>query len=255
MATATAAKKSENPFKDVLDIVHPTEAVQWLNFLVYGPAGVGKTFLLGTAQDHPETRPMLIIDVEGGVTTLRKRDDVDVIPARSIKDIVKIHKELHDRPGYYKTVGMDSLTELQKLDMQDIMREVVNARPDLNPDVPSQREWGISANHIRKIVRAFRDLQCNTIMTALVAEQRDSSNVLTYEPSLPGKLRQEVPGFFDVVGYYASDHEDGEIVRKLQVVGTRRVVAKDRTDALGDLVKNPTVPMLWDLIHSNNTSD
>lgn len=250
-----ATAKKENPFIGTLDIVHPAEAVPYLNLLIYGNPGVGKTTLLGTAQDHPMTTPVLIIDVEAGVTTLRRRTDIDVITARSVKDIEKIYKELYDNPGYYKTVGIDSLTELQQLDMRDIMREVVNKRPDLDPDVPSQREWGKSGQHVRKIVRAFRDLPCHTIMTALVSEQRDNENVLMMQPSVPGKLRQEVPGFLDIVGYMFTVTQDQQLIRKLQVVGTRRVTAKDRTDALGDLVENPTVPMLWDLIHSNGTSD
>lgn len=254
MATATA-KKIENPFKETLNIVHPFEAVPYLNSLIYGNPGVGKTTLLGTAQDHPMTTPVLIIDVEAGVTTLRRRKDIDVISVRTVDEIVKIHKELHDNPGYYKTVGLDSVTELQKLDMRGIMREVVMKRPDLDEDVPSQREWGKSGERMRRIVRAFRDLPCHTLMTALVSEQRDNENVLMFQPSLPGKLRQEVPGFLDIVGYMTSGTEDGEIVRTIQFTGTRRVTAKDRTDALGDLVKNPTVPMLWDLIHSTDTSD
>jgi len=250
-----ATAKKENPFIGELDIVHPAEAVPYLNMLIYGNPGVGKTTLLGTAQDHPETTPMLLIDVEAGVTTLRKRKDIDVITARSIQDIVDIHKKLHDKPGYYRTVCIDSLTELQQLDMRDIMREVVNKRPDLDPDVPSQREWGKSSQHIRRIVRGFRDLKCNTIMTALVSEQRDNENVLMFQPSVPGKLRQELPGFMDVVGYMFTNTEDQQLVRKIQFVGTRRITAKDRTDALGDLVISPTVPKLMDLIHSNGTSD
>ena len=89
-----ATAKKENPFIGELDIVHPAEAVPYLNMLIYGNPGVGKTTLLGTAQDHPETTPMLLIDVEAGVTTLRKRKDIDVITARSIQDIVEDRKSV-----------------------------------------------------------------------------------------------------------------------------------------------------------------
>lgn len=221
--------------------------------LIYGEPGSGKTYLCGTAQDNEATSPILFLDVEGGTLTLRDRKDVDVVQVRSISQIVDVHKMLvEENNGYYKTVIIDSLTELQKLDMRDIMREVVQKRPDLDPDVPSQREWGKSGEHMRRIVRAFRDIEANTIMTALMVMEKDENNTITFFPSLPGKLRAEVPGFLDVVGYLYTAIEDDVMVRKLQLAKTRRVVAKDRTSKLGDVIVNPTIPDMWDLIHDNN---
>lgn len=221
--------------------------------LIYGEPGAGKTYLCGTAQDSEYTSPILILDVEGGTLTLRERKDVDVVQVRSIAQIVEVHKMLvEENNGYYKTVIIDSLTELQKLDMRDIMREVVQKRPDLDPDVPSQREWGKSGEHIRRIVRAFRDIEANTIMTALMVADKDENNAVTYLPSLPGKLRAEVPGFLDIVGYLHASVDNEETTRKLQLAKTRRVTAKDRTSKLGDVVENPTIPHLWNLIHDND---
>lgn len=252
IATAAATKE----IRAELDVKAPAEAIEFLNLLVYGPPGAGKTYLAGTAQDHPRTSPVLIVDIEGGVTTLRHRKDIDVARARTIQDIIDIHNKLHASDGGgYGTVVLDSLTELQKLDMDSIMKEVHKARPDLDPDIPSMREWGKSSNRIRRIVRAYRDLPVNTIMTALVAEDRDNNNVLKFAPSLPGKLKSEVPGFMDIVGYYSTVQEDDEIQRKLQVLGTRRVIAKDRTSALGELVVNPTIPMMWEMITSTNSNE
>lgn len=234
------------------------EMVSYLNFLVYGDPGAGKTHLLGTAQDHVDTSPMLLIDVEGGTTTLRKRKDLDVISVRSIKDIEDAYKELYasidveNNSMYYKTIGVDTLTEMQKLDMRDIMREVIQRRPDLDPDVPSMREWGKSAEHIRKIVRGFRDLPCNTIFTAHAAADVDNqTNVKTFYPQLPGKLKAEIPGFLDVVGYLTAVHEGDTITRQIQFAKTQRVMAKDRTNALGDVMQAPTIPMMWEAINAS----
>lgn len=168
--------------------------------------------------------------------------------------IVKVHDKLiNDKSGYYKTVVIDSLTELQKLDMRTIMQEQYSRKPDTTDvDVPSQREWGKNGERIRRIVRAFRDLPLNTIMTALAASEKDEgSGVVSFYPMLPGKMRAEVPGYFDIVGYLsAAEERNGEvIVRRLQLAKTRRVIAKDRTDSLGNLLENPTIPEMWDIIH------
>lgn len=231
----------------------PQEAVPYLNLLIYGEPGAGKTFLAATAEDSEDTSPILFLDVEGGAVTIRHRHSVDVLEVRSIDDVQKAYKELYDDGGeYYKTVIIDSLTELQKLDMRTIMQEAYDSRPDTtDKDVPSPREWGKTGNHMRTIIRGFRDLPVNTIMTCLQGSQYDESSGMTLVyPELPGKMRHESPGYFDVVGYLRADtNSKGEITRILQTAKTRRVVAKDRTASLGDVLNEPTVPIMWDLIH------
>lgn len=250
MATATKAK---SPLAD--DVTTP-DTIEYLNMLVYGEPGVGKTFFCGTAQDHPMTSPILFLDVEGGTVTLRKRKDVDVIQLRGLDQIQKIHEQLRvNNDGYYKTVIIDSLTELADLDMREVMRKMLRDRPDRDPDVADKREWGIVRTHVRRIVRAFKDLPMNTIMTALLLQDQDDiTGKKTFYPSLSGKLRTEVPGFFDVVGYMSSHVEGKDTIRQIQFLKTDKVTAKDRTSSFGNLLTNPTVPMMWELLHDEKGS-
>lgn len=230
----------------------PSQLTQFLNLLIYGNPGVGKTVFCGTGEDSLNTNPLLFLDVEGGTLSLRERKNLDVIRVKSIDELLGIHHRLvTENNGYYKTVVIDSLTELQKLDMVDIMHELTQRRPDLDKDVPSQREWGKSIEHMRRIVRGFRDLEMNTIFTALTIVDKDENGTVTYTPSLPGKLKMEISGFVDVVGYMSASKEGEDTVRRIQFEGSRRVIAKDRTSALGKVVEEPTVPMLWELMHNN----
>jgi phage nucleotide-binding protein len=227
--------------------------VEWLNILAYGEPGAGKTHFIGTADDHEDTRPVLLLDVEGGTTTLRKKSGIDVVEIRSIDQLVKVHNQLkQENAGYYKTVAIDSLTELQKLDMVTVMTEAYSKNPDRTDiDVPDQRAWGKSAERIRRIVRAYRDLPMNTIYTAHSAEKQDDFGGSSVYPSLPGKLRGEVPGFMDIVAYLYVKVEKEQTRRFMQFAKTNRVVAKDRTSALGAMQESPTVPLLWELIHAS----
>lgn len=246
--------------RDKVGAQTPEQVIKFFNFLVYGDPGTGKTTLAGTAQDHKETSPVLILDSEGGTASLRGKA-IDVVPIRRIlptkeepnNSLMGIYKLLEADPGYYKTIVIDSLTELQKQDMQDIMTELVTRRKDLDPDVPSQREWGKSIQHTRNIVRKFRDLPYHVIFTALAASKSDSEGTMEIFPSFPGKLAGEVPGFLDVVGYLHTREEKGVIERRLQVQPTRRVKAKDRLGIGGPVIVNPTIPEIWNAIKSTNT--
>jgi hypothetical protein len=251
---AATIAKPDQELRAVLGVRPPDEIVKWLNIFIYGDSGVGKTFLAGTADDDPRTSPVLFLDVEGGVTTIKERKNVDVKSIRSMKDIelvgTKLAASIKDDSIYYRTIVIDSLTELADLDMRAEMKIALSKNPDtVNVDVPSPREWGIVRNHIRIITRHFKDLPCHVVFTGhLGIEYNDDGRPKQYHPAFAGKLAREIPGFVDVIGYYSQKVRGEEVVRTLQTQGTDRVIAKDRTKVLGPLITDPTIPMLWDMV-------
>lgn len=243
----------DQELRDKLQVVSVSEIVEWINLFVYGEPGSGKTYLIGTAYDDPRLRPLLIFDVEGGMMTLRDKPGIDVIKVRSMQEVEDKYNMLYHAQENgklpYKTIGLDSLTELADLDMRKVMKEAYNRNPDrVDIDVPSPREWGIVRNHIRLITRAFKDLPCHFVCTGGLGVDTPENEPSKYRPAFAGKLIREVPGFFDVVGYYKSRNRGGEITRSLQVIGTDRVLGKDRTKVLGQVVENPTLSSIWDTI-------
>lgn len=256
---ATATKSNFDEIIAALGAKPPEESVEWFNLLVYGDPGAGKTRLMGTAGADPRTGPIIIADIEGGVITLRKMPGIFVVQIRTMTEFENLINKLHNTPKDKRprTLGIDGITELQKLDMGTVMREAkLKAKnpENVDIDVPSPREWGKSGERLRRILRAARDLEMHTIFTALEAQETDQqTDVTRYYPSIPGKLKNELSGFFDVVGRLEAKNvpgKPGEVMRTLQTAKTTKVAAKDRFDVLPQVMENPTIPAMWELITS-----
>jgi hypothetical protein len=239
--------------RQILGVHKPGES-EWVNIFIFGEPKVGKTALVATAQDHPDTAPLLLIDAEGGTTTIRERKDIDVVSVRSKAEFDKVLKELQkmgdDLKNTYRTVAVDNMTEVQHLDLKVIMQAAYNANPaKVDIEVPSPREWGKTGEHMRKIAREMRDLPCHTILIAHTFEKEREGQPTKIYPGFGGQAKTGVAGFMDVVGYMTMIQDRGkEAYTQVQFRGTRQVLAGDRFDILADTIKNPTFPMIWEAI-------
>lgn len=231
------------------------------NFLIYGEPGIGKTVLCGSTTEVASCKKVLVLDVEGGTESLRRTyPDVEVVRIVSYPQMMAVFDDLQSGQfPEFKTVVLDSLTEIQKLSMYEIMLDVVRREPGRDPDIPSVREWGKNIEQIRKLVRAFRDLPMNVLFTALaVSDKNQKTGVVTKKPALSGKMANEVAGFLDIVLYmYVKEIPDPDepegtdkrINARLLLTGaTEEYVAKDRTGKLPLVVMNPTMSSLYELI-------
>lgn len=234
-----------------LEVRRVEERSSYFNILLYGDSGVGKTTLAGSADDVPSMRPVLFIDIEGGTESLRHSyPEVETVRITTWKEMQEVYNVLYSGEHEYKTVVLDSLTEIQKFNMYQIMSDVAQKRPDLDPDVPSMREWGKNLEQIRRMVRGFRDLEMHTIFTALAKTDKDQkTGITTTKPSLSGKMADEVAAFLDVVVYYyvkqIGDGSDVEFKRLLLTAKTDSQVAKDRTGRLPMVVEGPTMSEIY----------
>lgn len=250
MATETLTKNSIAG----LTIAPVKERSQYINILLYGDSGVGKTRLAGSADAVPSLRKVLFVDIEGGTTTLvNSYPNCEVVRVKNWKEMQQVYDALYNKDVDYNTVVLDSLTEIQKFNMSDIMMSVVQKRPDLDPDVPSMREWGKNLEQIRRFVRGFRDLEINTIFTALARSERDERTGITYtKPSLSGKMADEVAAFLDIVGYlYVKEvSTDGgtKMQRLLLTQKTDNVIAKDRSGKLEQVIPDPDMSAIYKLL-------
>lgn len=202
-----------------------------LNVLVYGDSGVGKTTLMSTAPG-----PILLLDMEGGVLPLRGRE-IDIVKVETPKDLKEAFKVLKE-DGKYKSVVLDSITEMHKI----VLEHVIKTNPTVSRaygDQPSLSDYGRVAELMRRNLRAFRDLPIHTLFTALAQDVKDETDgTITRLPNLPGKLAYEIAGYMDIVGLMIvqEDKENGEIKRGVLTQPRGRMIAKDRSGKLGNIV-------------------
>lgn len=225
-----------------------------INLLVYGDSGIGKTRLAGSASVVDAMKPVLFIDVEGGTFSLRELyPQVDVVRVQTWLDMQGVYDELYKGGHGYKTVVLDSLTEIQKFSMYNIMQDLIRVEKDRDPDIPSVREWGKNIEQMRKMVRAFRDLPINTIFTALAQGDRNpKTGVTVTRPQLSGKLGGEVAAFLDFVLYMYVRSTDEGLKRLLLTTQTDTVIAKDRSAKLPSVIgaedEDVTMQTIYDCI-------
>lgn len=225
-----------------LAIEKPQERQPYFNALVYGESSVGKTTLVGAADAVPQMRSVLFVDIEKGDLSLRKTEyRPDVIRLSDWEQLSSVYNALRAGGHKYRTVIIDSLSEVQDLSMKDIM--VAEAAGEY--DTPEWKHWNINQVRILRLLRNFRDLPMNVIFTALVTEVKDpKTGKMKKLPDLPGKLAPKVPAIFDNVLYYYMKEfvVDGipEQKRLLLTTKTEDTVAKNRgSDKLPAVIEVP----------------
>lgn len=236
----------------------------FLKMLVYAPAGRGKTFLIGTAVGDDRLMPALLLDFEGGTSSIRSKtrdvaladlgktppstDKIDVVRIKEWNDFDVAYEFLDKHPGVYKMVAVDTLTEVNYLSLRTCVDYGIKVARTHDPEVPEQMDYQRNAIKIRELVRFFRDLDMHVVFAAQSAEYNGQ-----VFPSLTGKLPGEVVALLETVGFLAIEDRptDGSSPKRLFMVETSpRYLVKDRSEGgrLGQGVVEPTLPKICDLL-------
>lgn len=254
--------------------------------LVYAKHGVGKTTLIASAVDVPEMNDVLMIDAESGEMSLESNprvklaDKIDRVRVSSfqqvahVQEFLKAHclhrdnnnidglKNLESRftgvpvseietPRRYKTVLIDSVTEVNQFVMYQIMGQATDMKlTEANGDAADMEvarfeEFRKSNQMMQLLIRAYRDLPINVLMVCSEQYTQDEVKKFHYTPALTGKLSSQIQGFVDIVGYLKSGSipEGGtEAPRRLFVQPVGNFDAKSRIAKLKQsYFDNPTM--------------
>lgn len=202
-----------------------------LKILVHGPAGAGKTRLCATTGDLEHT---LIISAEGGLLSIQSFE-IDVVQVGSVGDVYEAYEFLRKGDHKYRWICLDSISELAEV---VLMGEKLRHRD-------GRRAYGEMADTVFDLLRGFRNLPYNVVMTAKQAREEDEGRLL-YVPLLPGRqLTQSIAYLFDeVFALRVEPNGEGQPVRLLQTGKSRNYEAKDRSGLLA-LYETPDLAQIY----------
>lgn len=119
----------------------------------------------------------------------------------------------------YRTVILDSLTDIEAQNMNHIMGindKGFDIGDELSP--AGYSEFRKNNNTIQQLVRSFRDLKVNLIVICGQKYAKDEKGAFHYTPWMTGQLATQIQSFVDIVGYMVpSQTLDGKDIRKLYV--------------------------------------
>jgi hypothetical protein len=195
---------------------------------------------------------MLVVDFEGGTESLVGLD-IDVARMRSWSDFYEVARMLKAGKHEYKSIGLDSLSEVNRFSMNTILEQEGPGRRD--PDSLQLQDWGKIRTQVSRVARLFRDLEMHVFFTSHDQEITDPREGEIKVPSfIPQGLRVELPGMVDICAYLALStrpNKEGEYARFLLLKNFPKYGVKARTpwnSEIPDMVEDPTVTTLFDAL-------
>jgi hypothetical protein len=167
-----------------------------LKALIYGPAGAGKTHLITTLP-----KPVLVLDFEGGVTTLINADGCDIVPIASEQDLRDAIAMLRQSERY-ASVAFDGLS----LFVRRRASELRQSKERL-----TWEDWQKLTNELRAVVLPLVHLPVHLLLTCLPRYLREKDErgrevgpIIGAAPDLTPALTRDLVAACDLVGYLLS---------------------------------------------------
>jgi len=271
-----------------LKTVSLLQAHPYVNILLIGPYGAGKTILAGSAAADPRIKRVLYMDFDDGTMSLQpvEPDQISLEHAEKIRvkpiknfmvDLNETTRYLEEtaKPGFleddefpkFDCIILDSLDESQKLLMEGIRREDNDAARETarkmgkNPDeiFPGRADWsdyGVNSTVLKSCIRRIKALPCHLIVTCK-DQDKDDETTHTRQLLLPRSLAFDIPGLFDEVLWIAQETRSNREEKKREIVhvlhcktepGGARI-AKDRSRRLPAEIEWPTMTKIFDYLH------
>lgn len=200
---------------------------------IYGQGGVGKSTLAATSPSP------IFIDAEQGTKAFAARGiDVPVAQVKSWDDVIEAFRLIKDDKSF-ETIVIDPVDRFL-----DLLIDKVRNGSDMN-----LKKFGEVKDRMRRFIWAAKDSGKHVVFVAHETKDKDDDQQIR-SPMLQVNLAKELVNLCDIVGHLRVDTEGK---RSLRVQPEPKYEAKDRFDALGQLVQEPNVQSLISTIHAKFT--
>lgn len=155
--TPNKGRSNSTQYDDVVSRIQDvTEVENFLSVLGYGRSGTGKT----TALVHILPKPLLVIDInEKGTDSVVDVEGVKVFKPKSWEDVESMYWYLESGNHPYKSVLIDTVTQLQELSQKFILE-------DEGKDFLSLQLRGKASELMKTWLMSYRDLPMHVGFTA-----------------------------------------------------------------------------------------
>lgn len=228
-----------------------------LSVLLVAPAGFGKTTSLLTCP-----KPLLIGDVDGGITSLFKdnvvtpamREGVKVARLRSHGDAVEFLRDSYKTVAPGGTIAIDTFNWL----MNNVIKPEILRMA--GRELAEKRDWGFYLERGLALARLAHELArsedgCHVVLTSHEADKGgEDGEISKVGPAISGQLFDILPGMMDYVfwlkiratGRLDPKTKKPEMVRQFQTESDHRTPAKSRRQL--DAFEPPDFGRIWEKV-------
>lgn len=239
--------------------------------LLYSEPGAGKTTLAASAEDHQEMAPVLFANIEGGLLSVAHRKDIHAVDIENTDGLYALYRKIKNGVTPFSDINtliIDSMTELQTQNLDEIVQEAMTSgkakdRNRESRDEIWQEDYGVSTVQLARLIRWFRGLDINLILTAHAKfvyppqpkNARRQAELVNTEPiavlpMLTQKLCKTVMGIVDYVWYleYKPEEDKRYMLTRPDEIRQAKTRGPRFQKLLGQVVEDPTMPMLYDTL-------
>lgn len=151
----------------------------------------------------------------------------------------------------YRTVIVDSLTEVDTFSMYQLLGIKTDMKFDEEMDTAEWTEYKKNNQMMQLLVRAYRDLAMNVLIVAGTTYVQDERKQFHWTPALTGKLKDQVQGFVDIVGFLQTGtpkEGDPTVPRRLFIQPVGKFDAKSRIASFKEpYIDQPTMSKIMNI--------
>lgn len=247
--TSESTPQQDNPtnaiLQGIMSKIGPVGTHSHLKLMIFGDPGSTKSSIGASASDN------LIVDAEDGVMAAKQSpwgiaDNVQTYPWQGFDDFRNLVWTLAQNPpelNWIKRITIDTLSEVHKQGLQEIMMREKARRPSINEFVPETEHHTENNERIIRLVRALRNLDRDLIIITHARTVEPKGKAAKTYADFSESLSNKIMAMMDVVGHMSWKIIDNQAVPVMRLISDGQVHAKNRI-GLPEEIINPNFDMI-----------